>query len=909
MKESSATIASPVAPGMPAPPWPRTSIDTISASAALEVTTMSAQRRRYRRALGLLLAIILGVPAGLMSASSAAAANPGGDPAIMRLVGGSELSESTRLADRRTVVLGDRFYAMGTADGRYPATGWHTLGEMGGFWSQPIKLLDGLWFGVDGQWLRPATKTVSGWGYVRTEFPAIAGVRTERIDFVPDGIRAGLIGITLTPSRTRQASVMVDAHSELMSVYPWGGTNPSQSVANLPDTGSYDGQSLVFQDIGTPPHPNAAPHDWAAVVAGDRTPASGTVGPDHRGPQDPAVICDPDDAEQLVCDDSTFGRGTGGQLRYNVQLRAGKPTTLWFAVAGSDQGLAEARAEQAKALRDPLTLLAAKTAARNEVADWSQVDIPGDPLLQRSVTWSKQNLADSVQQSENLRLRSTNAGTQYPPSVGTVDSVRWLGAGWPDYPWLFGTDGEYTAFASVASGQFEPIKAHLRALRDVSEIINDRSGKVVHEVMPDGSVYFGSNDDPGNTDETSKFPSAVALVWRWSGDDAFRDDLYDFAVRNMRYVVDQLDADNDGWPEGLGNVERPGMGEEKLDNAVYTIRGLRDLADLAASKGDSSTAQWAGTRAAAMESAFENAWWFGRSSDQYADSLDDPGNVKVFQRHWIGLTPLDAVLVRPGQSARPLASDEHAELVLNRRQEACYSGQFGLYHTGTGPTTAPSGNPGPSCDQEVSTVGSERSVFSLNTAIMAVAEGNYGRLGPDQQRRYTTGNARIQLDPRVWEMPGAMPEIAPSEDFGANIDKRMTERSMVLQAWGAYGVLWPVVSQQLGISPDMGRSRISVIPQIPDGQSRIAGRQVRLGPGSIDVAASRHGPLYSTVVTRHVNAALTLGAVIADGASVRDVRVNGKPVDYDVRSTARGLEVVTSLPAGSGTHWLTVVTR
>ena len=46
-----------------------------------------------------------------------------------------------------------------------------------------------------------------------------------------------------------------------------------------------------------------------------------------------------------------------------------------------------------------------------------------------------------------------------------------------------------------------------------------------------------------------------------------------------------LDEDGDGWPEGLGNVERPGMGEEKLDNAVYTIRGLRDLADLAARPG------------------------------------------------------------------------------------------------------------------------------------------------------------------------------------------------------------------------------------------------------------------------------------------------------------------------------------
>ena len=60
-------------------------------------------------------------------------------------------------------------------------------------------------------------------------------------------------------------------------------------------------------------------------------------------------------------------------------------------------------------------------------------------------------------------------------------------------------------------------------------------------------------------------------------------------MRNLRYVTEQLDADGDGWPEGLGNVERAGMGEEKLDNTVYTIRGLFDLADMARAKHDTAT--------------------------------------------------------------------------------------------------------------------------------------------------------------------------------------------------------------------------------------------------------------------------------------------------------------------------------
>jgi hypothetical protein len=199
----------------------------------------------------------------------------------------------------------------------------------------------------------------------------------------------------------------------------------------------------------------------------------------------------------------------------------------------------------------------------------TKVDLPGDRLLQQSVDWSKQNLADSVQEAHNLKLRDVDEGKAYPEPSGALDEARFYGAGFPDYPWMFGTDGEYTAFAAVAAGQFEPIKAHLRSLRDVSEIVNERSGKLVHEVVHTGDVYFGANNDAGNTDETVKFPSAVALVWRWTGDDRLRDDLYDFTVRNLRYVDATLDADGDGWLEGLGNVERPGMGEEKLDRVLH----------------------------------------------------------------------------------------------------------------------------------------------------------------------------------------------------------------------------------------------------------------------------------------------------------------------------------------------------
>ena len=139
----------------------------------------------------LLIAAPLTVPAQ-------AAAGPVLDPAIAR---SPELSETTRLSDRRFVVTGERAWALGTADGRYPAAGFHTRGEMGGFWLPNLKLLDGMWFNINGDWVGEATKTTSGWGYVRADLPTTDGVSASRTDFVPRGVSSALVGLSLWAER------------------------------------------------------------------------------------------------------------------------------------------------------------------------------------------------------------------------------------------------------------------------------------------------------------------------------------------------------------------------------------------------------------------------------------------------------------------------------------------------------------------------------------------------------------------------------------------------------------------------------------------------------------------------------------------------------------------------------------
>ena len=862
---------------------------------------------RRRSLVPLVLAAALAAP--VLSAVVPATAAPAGavDTALSR---SPELSTSTRLADRRSFTIGTRFWSVGAEDGSYPAAGFHTRGEMGGFWSMPIKLLDGVWFNVNGSWLY-GRKYSQGWGYSRTDLGTTAGVQISRTDVAPDGLRAGLIGLTMTSTTARTVDLAVDAHSELMSSYPWGETSPNQTRANLPDTGSVSGNNLVFRDRGTPPVPNSTAHNWSAVVGSSLVPSGSALGPDHRGPQDPAVICPasgPDTATPPTsCDDTAYGQGTGGQLRYRVAVPAGT-RTVWFSVAGSDKSLNEALAQQRQALASPAKLVNAKIADRTAMATKTNVSLPGDPQLQQSIAWSKQNLLDSRQVAKDLQLRVTNAGTKYPAPVGTLVTADWTGAGWPDYPWIFGTDGEYTAYALVASGQFDAIKAHLRTLHQISETVNKGSGKVVHEVVPDGTVFFGANSDPGNTDETVKFPSTVALVWRWTGDNAFRDEMYDFTKRNLQYALTTLDVDGDGWPEGAGNVELQGMGEEKLDVAAYTIRGLRDLADMAASKNDPATVTWATTRADTLQAKFESTFWNGGTSKSYADSLKNPDNTKIFQRHWIGLVPLEAELPATATSpARPVASAAHAAITATQHEGPCYTGDNGLFHTGTGRTSVAAGNPGPTCDSATSSLGSIRQVFTLTTSIAAVAEGAFGRMGDTQMQRYTDDIARVQLDPSLWEAPGMMPEIAPSPDFTANIDQPYYSRSMGLQAWGTYGVLWPVVHYELGVSPDLGRRTVTVVPQIPDGQTTVAGTNVTVGTGAVDVTARRGSGVLTTVVTKRSTAAkVTLGVVLPAGATASGATLDGKPVTTTTVQTARGVEVRVATTGTAAIHTLQV---
>ena len=226
-----------------------------------------------------------------------------------------------------------------------------------------------------------------------------------------DGRRGALFGLTLPLHPGRQRPVVsVDAHSELMSAYPWGWTTPNATAFNQADTAAASGGRLVFSEAARLDGASSEPASSRSTSPPARLPrAAGAARRSARW-----TVRAP-----ARCDDSAAGKGAGGRLRYRLDIPSGGSATLWIAVAGSESGQrrGDVRAERGaggSGRRAP-----AKMASREQVASRTQVDLPGDRLLEQGIEWSKQNLADSVQAADDLQVRFTDEGKQYPPPAGT----------------------------------------------------------------------------------------------------------------------------------------------------------------------------------------------------------------------------------------------------------------------------------------------------------------------------------------------------------------------------------------------------------------------------------------------------------------------------------------------------------
>jgi hypothetical protein len=764
-------------------------------------------------------------------------------------------STSSNLSEKRYVAAGDRAYVVGIQDGIFQPTGWHISGTMGGVWSHPIKLLESYSVSLRGSALPAAQQFTSGPGFVQLNFPTTNGLQITRTEFAPDGLPVVLVGLQIqnTSSQSVTTTLGFQAVSHIIPAFPWSGTTPSSTQLDKQDNVQFDPliSGLTFSEPDQP---------WYAMVAGRGT---------KQGPQDSVKFV------------GASGLGAGqnneatGELSWQLTIAAGSTVEIWFGISGTHVFKWEAYGALFAGLAAPDWLLSRKIDQRVAILALSNVTIP-DQAAQDAFNWAKLNLADMSRVVLNAEIRDTKEGTVYPSPMAEFPLLSGFGAGYPDYPWFFGTDGAYTTFGLVATGQWETAENHLNLVRSVSQAVNGSTGKVLHEIVTDGSIYFGTNAQPGDTNETAEFATAVATVWRWSGDDGFRDQNYDFIRAGLNYLETTLDTYPDGWPEGAGMVEANGMGAKKLDVAVYTIRALNDLAEMATSKGDAATAKWASSLATKLAKKFDADWWM-TSVGLYADSLElnhkvptDPGAAtgsapvtQLEQFYWTNATPMETAFA-------PVA---HAATAFGQLESPAFTGDTGYYQ-----------------QAKTATTNGSRQASAVNTGVMAVAEANYGRM--DQSLRYLELIAS-ELDT---EQPGALPELFDSPDY--SYFQAFTGRAMVMQAWSSYGVEWPIVYHYLGIQPDVPNGQLVVIPELPSGWPTLAVSNIRVGNGTIAVSAKQNGGQYTTTLTAPTGYTVRIGYVIPAGTKPTSVTLGGTPVKYQTITTTRGNEVVVKTASG-----------
>ncbi len=693
------------------------------------------------------------------------------------------------------VTAGDRVYMVGHQDGTFPDLGWHIEGEMGGIWDHPVKLMDGFTASIafnntpDTFCLDKATRFVnypignSHFFFVKKE-----NLSVERFQFVPDGLEGMIIEFRINNKDSKSKSILF-SFTGMTDLRPtWLGER----------TGMIDSEDQVLFD-----------EKLRAVVARDKNnPWYAAFG---SSLQEKVIYS----LHHSPCANvERKGSGKNATLTFPLTLGANEEKVIPVFIAGSYKS-EECVRQTYDSLRIGRNAKLARKIDRYENLNRTAHLTIEDKGLQQMYEWLKYNC--------DWLVRNV-------PEQGIG-----IGAGLPDYPWWFGADMTYTLQGILATGNHELAKSSIVLLNKLSSHRNG-NGRVIHEASTNGSVY-----NPGNVNETAQYISLLRTYLSWTGDKELVSQLFPDIKKGIKWLREDRDPDRNGYPDGSGMMEIPGLETEMIDVAAYTQRALEDAAEIATVMGDKKAAgdylKWA----AELRSKINKEWWnapqgsFGdfrgtvfeakpilQAAIIRADTLKKPWAVKelkvterllsrysphekvpfVVYHNWVVNTPLET----------GIADAEKGRTALETAKR--YENPFGVFVTGIDRTEEPDSLVLKSRRKTFSYTGA---VMTLPTGVQAVAAARYGT--PEEALTYLQKLQRSFS----YALPGSMYEVSP--DFG-----------MVTQAWNIYGVAIPIVNYFFGIQPKAYEQTVAISPRLPDSWKEVSLENVRIGNNSLTVS-------------------------------------------------------------------------
>ncbi|MGP6139947.1 MULTISPECIES: alpha-L-rhamnosidase-related protein [unclassified Jeotgalibaca] len=693
-----------------------------------------------------------------------------------------DLREQRMNPDKRQFVTpGNKLYMVGAQDGSFQAFGHHIPNEMGGIWMHPIKLLDGFWLGFKEEqieWLSEATTFVN-YPYYNEHIYEKQNLTIIRRQFAPDAIPGLIVKYEIKNKTNLPQELVINwlTRTDLSPVW----FADAKGITPNEDLIHIKHNQVFVKDSG---------HDWYVGIQVDVP---------H-----PAITC----GFELQATDLVYGAGSGINWEFPFQIAPGETKTLVIRIAGSlvsENAVAETLAE----LGDTEGLFRRKKKYYEQIIETSNLHIP-DKNLEKIYAWAKCHLAW-------LTLNNS------------------FMAGLPEYAWWFGTDSAYTVLGALPAGFHESSKSTLDLIGEISRNYN-KNGRIIHEANT-----FGVVGNAGNTQETAQFIVAVYEVFRWTGDQSWLESHYSAIKEGIKWLMIEMDPDQDCFPDGYGIIEILGLNAELIDTATYACLALKAAAKTARLFNDHLDAKRYRQLSDELQHKIRTEFWmaeqglfgdFRISGDKLHRTIDnfitqeksktESSRIRYYKevqqllvqtgmdqeirertwnfKNWIINTPF----------ATRIATVKQAEEALPQLNSDTYIGEYGMYLSGLGASV-------------------EKSIMTISTGVQIQANMQYGKTAEAFQLVKKMAATFNQY------LPGSITEMSP--DYGCFV-----------QAWTAYGMLKPFISGFAGIHPEAYLKSIYLNPQLPAEWDKLVLEKVKIGSNSLDFDIERDAKGYTVTI-------------------------------------------------------------
>lgn len=536
----------------------------------------------------------------------------------------------------------------------------------------------------------------------------------------------------------------------------------------LPDQGrpvlAYEGGLVTAFD-------SAMKGRWAVAFGGDRLPS------------------------QQVID------GDSASLAYRVTLPPGGATTLTFLIVGeNEKGVEPARQTFYRLRQRAPELLADKIQTyRNRTLGGVKFEC-SDKAISDAFYCAKANIQMSV-----MDLR--------PYFI-----APYLAAGFPIYPWLFGCDSCYSTPGAAAAGFRDAARGTLECLLHDAA----RAGRGAHEIVPNGRVL--------GTDHVQETPQLVGAVWEhflWTGDREFLKTAFPVCRDILEQVLKTSDADHDGYLEGPGLMEQPGMGPERLDSVCYLYSAYGCLARMTETLGQPGAATYR-DRAAELKLRFNRDWW-NANETMWACSLRSD-HTQTMDNFWVVIFPQQV----------GIADLEKARAAMNRIEREWVNAEWGCVAQ---------------WDRDIR----GRGVGVVHNNECALTAFRFGRAD--------LGAKLLQLS-----------AMAPMQErLLGGFDETLPGGGDLIQLWSFAPYLEAVIGGLVGVHPNAAAHAVEIYPQMPASLSSYHATDIAVGAHRLNVGWQRKGAVDVVNISQSFGPS-KLDVLLRVGGTSKEFLLNGKPI-------------------------------